>query len=256
MSATEVTVKQFRQFIEANPGYDVGDDRWRNPGLEQTDNHPVVWVSWQNAVDFCNWLREKEGKNYRLPTEAEWEYSCRAGKSGTRYCYGDDEDQLENYAWYSRNSGGRTQPVGKKKPNDWGLYDMHGNVWEWCQDYFDTNYYQNSPVKDPMGAGAGIDRVPRGGAVDGAAVFCRTAFRQHVLPDFREFNLGFRVLLVAPPRGDRTESGAKDKPASTAIAPFTDADVQRIAALPPVEQVEEVRKLFRLTNPNVGSKKP
>jgi formylglycine-generating enzyme required for sulfatase activity len=211
MGTTEVTVKQFRQFIEANPDYNVGDDRWRNPGFEQTDHHPVVWVSWQNAADFCNWLGQKEGKKYRLPTEAEWEYSCRAGKSGTRYCYGDDEEQLENYAWSAKNSGGRTQPVGKKKPNDWGLYDMHGNAWEWCQDYFGTNYYMNSPVKDPRGVGDSIDRVLRGGSLYDPPVFCRSAFRHHILPGFRNFNVGLRVLLLAPPSNARTESGAKDK---------------------------------------------
>ena len=90
MGATEVTVGQFRQFVDEE-GYQVGDGRWRNPGFDQTDKHPVVWVSWKNAVDFCKWLSKKEGKEYRLPTEAEWEYSCRAGKAGSRYCFGDDE---------------------------------------------------------------------------------------------------------------------------------------------------------------------
>ena len=99
LGATEVTVGQFRQFVDEE-GYQVGDGRWRNPGFDQTDKHPVVWVSWNNAVDFCKWLSKKEGKEYRLPTEAEWEYSCRAGKAGSRYCFGDDEAQLENYAWY------------------------------------------------------------------------------------------------------------------------------------------------------------
>ena len=127
MGATEVTVGQFRQFVEEE-GYQVGDGRWRNPGFDQTDQHPVVFVSWNNAVDFCKWLSKKEGKEYRLPTEAEWEYSCRAGKAGSRYCFGDDEAQLEDYAWYRKNSGGGTHPVGKKKPNAWGLYDMHGNA--------------------------------------------------------------------------------------------------------------------------------
>src|SRR5262249_40397049 len=104
LGTTKVTVGQFRRFMEANPAYEVANDRWRHPRYAQTDNHPVVYVSWQNAVEFCNWLSEKEGKKYRLPTEAEWEYSCRAGKSGTRYCFGDDEAQLEHYAWYNKNT--------------------------------------------------------------------------------------------------------------------------------------------------------
>jgi len=204
MGTTEVTVGQFRQFVEEE-GYRVGDGRWRYPGSEQMDNHPVVFVSWQNAVDFCNWLSEKEGKEYRLPTEAEWEYGCRAGKSGTRYCYGDDDAQLENYGWYNKNSIGGTQAVGKKKPNDWELYDMHGNAWEWCQDSYDPNYYKNSPAKDPFG-GPGGERVVRGGSWDNAPVDCRSAFRNHTFPEHHSHNDGFRVLLVSPPDGVRTAS--------------------------------------------------
>ena len=248
LGATNVTVGQFRQFVD-EAGYQVGDGRWRNPGFDQTDQHPVVFVSWNNAVDFCNWLSKKEGKAYRLPTEAEWEYSCRAGKAGSRYCFGDDEAQLEDYAWYNKNSGGGTHPVGKKKPNDWGLYDMHGNAWGWCQDNYDPNYYKTSPPKDPPGPGAGGGRVARGGSWPFPPVYSRSAFRGYLPPDMR-FNCGgFRVLLVSPPGGVQPESGAKDKPAPPAVAPFTDADVQRIAALPAAEQVEEVRKELMRRNP-------
>jgi formylglycine-generating enzyme required for sulfatase activity len=211
LGTTKVTVGQFRQFLEANPTYNVGDERWKAPGFSQSDNHPVVWVSWINAADFCVWLSAKEGKLYRLPTEAEWEYSCRAGKSGTRYCYGDDEEQLDSYAWYAKNAEGRTHPVASRKPNPWGFYDMHGHAWEWCKDYYDSNYYRSSPVKDPMGPSAGIDRVGRGGAFDRPAAFCRSAVRGHVIPEFRNSDLSFRVLLIVPPGGDRTESGAKDQ---------------------------------------------
>ena len=209
MGATEVTVEQFRRFVDEE-GYQVGDGRWRNPGFDQTDKHPVVFVSWLNAVDFCNWLSGKEGKKYRLPTEAEWEYSCRAGKAGSRYCFGDDEAELENYAWYAMNSGGGTRPVGKKKPNAWGLNDMDGNAWEWCQDWYDPDYYKNSPVHDPLG-GAGAERVARGGSWRDAPVRCRSAFRVPRDPFDRLHNFGFRVLLVSPPGGVRNESGAKDK---------------------------------------------
>ena len=130
--------------------------------------------------------------------------------------------------------------MGKLRPNDWGLYDMHGNAWEWCQDYYDPKYYQSSPKKDPPGgAGDSDGHVFRGGSWFDAPVSCRSAFRPCQPPGHRDRNLGFRVLLVCPP-GVPTESGAKNQPALSASAPFTDADVQRIAALPAAEQVEEV----------------
>jgi formylglycine-generating enzyme required for sulfatase activity len=204
LGAMEVTVGQFRQFVDEE-GYQVGDGRWRNPGFDQTDRHPVVWVSWNNAVAFCKWLSKKEGEEYRLPTEAEWEYSCRAGKAGSRYCFGDDDGQLEEYAWYATNLAvgqhrdAGTHPVGKKKPNAWGLYGMHGNAWEWCQDYYDPDYYKNSPGKDPPGPGAGGARVARGGSWPYAPVYSRSAFRGYFAPDGRIGWGGFRVLLVPPP---------------------------------------------------------
>lgn len=191
LGTTEVTVGHFRQFLKANPDYIVADDVKRNVDGEQMDDHPVSRVSWQNAVDFCNWLMAKERKKYRLPTEAEWEGCCRAGKSGTRYSFGDDDAQLENFAWYRGNSAIATHPVGQKKPNAWGLYDMHGNVWEWCQDFYDPGYYENSPVKDPPG-GAGDTHVIRGGSLGDGPLACRCAFRyNHAAAD-----VGFRVALT------------------------------------------------------------
>ena len=197
MGTTEITVGQYRQFIEAKPKYNIGDDRWRRSGFYQAEDHPVVWVSWQDAVDFCGWLSEKERKRYRLPTEAEWEYSCRAGKSGTRYCYGDDEAQLEGYAWFSRNSGGGTHRVGETKPNAWGLHDMHGNAFELCRDWHDLGYYKDGDVKDPAGP-VGTSRVTRGGGWSYSPVFCRAAFRSWVGPNDRTDCIGFRVVLVSP----------------------------------------------------------
>jgi formylglycine-generating enzyme required for sulfatase activity len=223
LGVTEVTVGQFRQFVE-EAKYNVGDDRWKNPGYGQFDDCPVVWVSWYDAVAFCDWLSEKEGKKYRLPTEAEWEYSCRAGKDNLRYCFGDDDAKLEDYCWYKKNSGDGTKPVRKKKPNDWGLYDMHGNAWEWCEDNYDPNYYKTSPRKDPPGPGAGGERVVRGSSWCNAPVVCRSAFRHHFPPGGRPYDIGFRVLLVVPPASVGNESGAKNKPASPAITPFTDPD--------------------------------
>jgi eukaryotic-like serine/threonine-protein kinase len=199
MGATEVTVGQFRKFIEANPNFDVGDDRWKKPEFYQSDNFPVIWVSWLNAVNFCNWLSDKEGKKYRLPTEAEWEYCCRAGKSGSRYCYGDDDAQLESYAWFAGNSDTGTHRVGEKKPNAWGLYDMHGNVFELCQDWHDLNSYKNSSIKDPQGPATGSNRVTRGGGWSFNREHCRNAFHSWLPLRERRDCVGFRVLLVSPP---------------------------------------------------------
>jgi formylglycine-generating enzyme required for sulfatase activity len=132
----------------------------------------------------------KEGETYRLPTEAEWEYACRAG-STTRYCFGDDEGELFEYAWYSDNSGG-THPVGTKKSNDWGLYDMHGNVWEWCEDWYGD--YPSGEVTDPAGPSRGSERVARGGGWYDGAHFCRSGSRGSVTPDLRGHWLGFRLV--------------------------------------------------------------
>jgi formylglycine-generating enzyme required for sulfatase activity len=200
MGATEVTVGQFRQFV-TEQNYHVGDDRWQQTRFEQTDAHPVVFVTWQNAVDFCIWLSQKEGKKYRLPTEAEWEYSCRAGTK-TRYSYGDQETELLRYAWINANSQSRTHPVGGLEKNSWGLFDMHGNVWEWCQDVYDANYYKTSPKKDPPGPSAGGERVVRGGSWPDWPVDCRSAFRHHFDLGYSHDHLGFRVVLVSSPGGD------------------------------------------------------
>jgi formylglycine-generating enzyme required for sulfatase activity len=196
LGATEVTLGQFRQFVKQK-NYQVGDDRWQASNARQTDDHPAVWLSWNNAVDFCNWLSEKEGQTYRLPSEAEWEYSCRGGQSGTRYCFGDDADQLQDYAWNNHNSGGWAKPVGQKKPNAWGLYDMHGNVWEWCQDQYDQSFYNRSPTKDPLLSVTSALRVQHGGSWSYGTLECRSAFRSYAPPDHRTEQRGFRVLLVS-----------------------------------------------------------
>jgi len=136
-----------------------------------------------------------------LPTEAEWEYCCRAGNAGTRYCFGDEDAKLDKYAWYAENAGRGTHRVGRLKPNAWGLYDMHGNVWEWCQDRYDPDYYKNSPVKDPTGPGEHGVRVQRGGSWDYGSLECRSAFRSFCESTEVTRHRGFRVLLVAPPGG-------------------------------------------------------
>jgi formylglycine-generating enzyme required for sulfatase activity len=148
-------------------------------------------VSWNDASEFCWWMSEQEGQEYRLPTEAEWEYACRAGTSA-RYYFGDDPAALGEYAWYGANAENRTQPVGKKMPNAFGLNDMHGNVWEWCSDWYDARYYKHAPMDNPAGPAASAGRVIRGGAWHSLARLVRAAYRNGVGPAARNVNLGFR----------------------------------------------------------------
>ena len=174
---------------------------WRSPGFDQTDDDPVADVTWNDAVRFCQWLSKKEGRTYELPTEAEWEYACRAGTSSS-YAFGDDPKVLGDYAWFSANSGRRTHPVGTKKPNQWGLNDMGGNVWQWCADRYAN--YQSGPVKDPKGADTGDVRVTRGGAWYIGPLDCRPACRGHD-PSNQSPNHGFRVVLRPAEAAPRTE---------------------------------------------------
>lgn len=228
----EVTKGQFRKFVEGT-GYKTeaetdgkggygytGDDRnplklspkysWKDWGVEESDEVPVVNVSWNDASVFCEWLSRKEKVVYRLPTEAEWEYACRAGTK-TRYFFGDDPEGLVRVA----NVGDATlkarrspaypcleasdgydfpAPVGKFKPNGFGLFDMHGNVQEWCQDWYDTRYYGQSPTEDPPGAPNGLHRVCRGGAWrTWSAILSRSAHRSAYTPNDRSCFVGFRI---------------------------------------------------------------
>jgi formylglycine-generating enzyme required for sulfatase activity/predicted phosphodiesterase len=184
----QVTNQEYQRFLEANPkvkppGY------WSNSQFNDPQQ-PVVGVSWEDAQVFCRWA------GGRLPTETEWEYACRAGSKG-KYCFGDEEAKLGEYAWYSKNSGGKTHPVGQKQPNAWGLYDVHGNVWEWCQDWFASDYYQRSPKVDPTGPEQGTARVLRGGSWDRDTprdLSC--SYRNRDLPVTRFSNIGFRCVMV------------------------------------------------------------
>jgi formylglycine-generating enzyme required for sulfatase activity len=187
--------------------YPVTQSQWlsvmdRNPSrFKGPDNPPVEMVSWNDCQEFIyrlNERRDERGNVYRLPTEAEWEYACRAG-STTIYSFGDSADSLRDYGWYLNNSGGprtgSTYPVGQKKPNAWGLYDMHGNVLEWCQDWYDSEYYAASPINDPTGPLSGSDRVNRGGGWYDHARLCRSAYRYRDTPDYRSNSLGFRLAF-------------------------------------------------------------
>jgi len=159
---------------------------------------PVEQVSWNDACDFCRRLGDKEAKNfnlptrkYRLPTEAEWEYACRATATA-RFYTGDGEAALGEAGWYDTNSGNQTHPVGTKAPNRWGLYDMHGNVWQWCSDFYGP---YGGDATDPTGPAEGTSRVLRGGSWLNAPQDCRSANRDWHAPDFRVNNIGFRVCL-------------------------------------------------------------
>lgn len=188
LGATEVTQAQWTAVMGSNPSYFKGDTL------------PVETVSWDEAMAFCQKLTERErsagrlpaGWEFTLPTEAQWEFACRAGTTG------DYAGDLDAMAWYDKNSGSKTHPVGTKQANAWGLSDMHGNVWEWCADWYGSSYPGGS-VPDPSGAVSGSNRVSRGGSWGFSAVDCRSAFRGYVEPGFRHGNLGFRLAL-APSR--------------------------------------------------------
>jgi formylglycine-generating enzyme required for sulfatase activity len=167
-----------------------------NPSNFKGAKNPVENVSWDDCQDFLkklNALAKAQG-NFRLPTEAQWEYACRAGTK-TRFCSGDADAGLTDYAWFGANSGGTTHPVGEKKPNAWGLHDMHGNVWEWCADWWEQDYYGKSPRDDPTGPVTGAGRVLRGGSWDDGARYCRSASRFIINPGDRFDGLGFRVAV-------------------------------------------------------------
>jgi formylglycine-generating enzyme required for sulfatase activity len=229
----EVTVGQYRRFVEET-GYKTEAEtdgtggwgynsqtgqcegrkpefNWLNPGFAQTDNHPVLNVTWNDAAAFCQWLTRKEGKTYRLPSEAQWEYACR-GQTTTRYYNGNDPAGLAAAA-NTLDDKGRTTfphvqeltnlagekprftvPVGGKEPNRFGLFDMHGNVWEWCADWYGEDYYAKSPLADPAGPDSGEVRVRRGGGWNSFPLWARASFRNWNTQKSRCVNLGFRVL--------------------------------------------------------------
>ena len=183
--------------------YHVTQEQWQavmgnNPSHFTSPKNPVEQVSWNDCQQFLEKINAKtgmQGGKFVFPSEAQWEYACRAG-STPRYCFGDDASMLGEYAWYATNSGETTHPIGEKKPNAWGLCDMHGNVWEWCADWHDDGYYAHSPSDDPTGPATGSDHVIRGGAWVNPARDCRAAARGRGSPGFRFYDLGFRVSLI------------------------------------------------------------
>jgi formylglycine-generating enzyme required for sulfatase activity len=182
MSKYEVTQEQWRKVMGSDPSTFNGSDL------------PVEMVSWNEVQEFIRKLNERESSvKYRLPSEAEWEYAARAGTT-TRYSFGDDESDLGEYAWYNENSAGKTHPVGQRKPNSWGLYDMHGNVWEWVQDEWHDSYDGAPSDGSAWEGGDGADRVIRGGGWTLVARSCRSAIRSGFDPGDRSGILGFRLL--------------------------------------------------------------
>jgi len=196
----QVTQGQYHAVIGDNPSDSKG-----------SDDLPVESVSWLDAVEFCKRLSEREkrtpfyringaevtilgGNGYSLPTEAEWEYACRAGSS-TLYPFGDNASALGEFAWSTKNSDSKTHPVGQKSPNAWGLHDMLGNVWEWCADCYEAQYYASSPPADPPGASGATSRVIRGGSWDYDPRDVRSAARGRIVPGGRIILLGFRLAL-------------------------------------------------------------
>ena len=228
LGTTELTRGQFKKFVD-DTGYKTDADRdggdgwdadtkglkndkkynWKNPGFAQTDDHPVVMVSWNDAVKFAAWLSKKEGREYRLPTEAEWEYACRGGTT-TSYHFGDNEEDLAKYgnvadASFRKTTGqswgikaddshGFTAPVGSYKPNQFGLFDMYGNATEWCSDLHEG--YTGEKQTDPKGGAKSFERVFRGGSWYSAAGYCRSASRGHFRPASCYAYFGFRLALV------------------------------------------------------------
>ena len=181
MGKYEVTQAQWKAVMGKNPSHFTGDD-----------NLPVERVSWEDVQEFIQKLNTLTGKTYRLPTEAEWEYAARGGKKSQGYKYA-GSNTVRGVAWYGENSGNQTHPVGQKQPNELGLYDMSGNVWEWCQDRY--GYYRSSSQTNPIGPTSGSYRVLRGGSWNNFAISFRVSNRNKKSPDYRDSNFGFRLIL-------------------------------------------------------------
>ena len=180
----EVAQAQWEAVMGNNPSYFTGDP-----------DYPVEGVSWNDVQEYITKLNQLTGKSYRLPTEAEWEYAARGGAESKGYKYS-GSDTLSNVAWYYDNDNSKTHPVGTKNPNELGIYDMSGNVWEWCNDWYASDYYNNSPQTNPQGPSLGSTRVFRGGGRGNYARYCRVSNRGDGQADYRFFNLGFRLVLV------------------------------------------------------------
>ncbi len=178
--------------------YQVTQRKWKevmgsNPSKFKGDDLPVEQVSWNDVQKYIGKLNANTDKKYRLPTEAEWEYVAQGGNQSKGYKYS-GSDNIQDVAWYNDNSESKTHPVGMQKPNELGIFDMSGNVWEWCNDWYDASYYKNSPEHNPKGASSGSGRLLRGGSWYDYINNCRVSLRSGYYPDFNYINLGFRVV--------------------------------------------------------------
>ena len=196
IDACEVTQAHYEKVMGANPA------KWKDP------ENPVEQIRWAQAAAYCNarsrleglrpaydpatWACDFAADGYRLPTEAEWEYACRAGAT-TAYPFGDDGGPLKQYAWFKENKSRGPRPAGTRRANAWGLHDLCGNVWEWCNDFYAEDYYRHSPEKDPTGPPTGKDRVLRGGCWDSRPDLCRASYRNNEDPGYTDVCFGADV---------------------------------------------------------------
>jgi formylglycine-generating enzyme required for sulfatase activity len=208
LGTTKVTIGQFKQFsatgyiTEAELAAKTGSGEppakriktYLDPGYRVTDDSPAAVITWNDAVAYCQWLSSRENRKYRLPTEAEWEYACRAGTT-TAYSFGDDYKELAEYGWHNANAENAAHAGGRLLPNPFGLFDLHGNLMEWCGDFFDETWYRRSPEVDPLGPSRGIPRVLRGGSWYSFPSYSRSASRHLFAPSDRYNTNGFRCVL-------------------------------------------------------------
>jgi formylglycine-generating enzyme required for sulfatase activity len=254
LGATEVRLRDFSEFVKAtgyqtvaevngrgSDGINVAEHKldpvkreyhWRNLGYAQTGEHPVANLAWVDAKAFCDWLSKQDGREYRLPTEAEWEYACRAGTT-TRFYSGDHFESVLDYAWCGNNSQRSAHPVATKRPNAWGLYDVHGNVGEFCNDYFAPRYDQRAVADDPQGPSQGTQRVFRSHSWMGGYAHHASAGRWGVAETYVDFNKGVRVALSL---GESTKTGVGQQrgrtPDRSGSVPPANSNARPVAAEP------------------------
>ncbi len=191
ISKYEITNEQYNLFCEAT-------NREKPTGANIRHKlSPAIYVNWHDAIAFCHWLSKISGRNYRLPTEAEWEYAARGGRKSKAYTYA-GSNNADKVAWYikDKNSQNEAQQIGEKKPNELGIYDMSGNVWEWCLDYYDANFYEKSPTKQPFNTQFSATKVARGGGWCNPIEYCRTNNRDYDNLEVRDNDLGFRIVMA------------------------------------------------------------
>lgn len=198
MIFVEDTNSYYPEWLEERSKYNIKDgidDHYKN--INQHLNAPIVGVSWYDSMAYCKWLSEKTNNNYRLPTEAEWEYACRANTKDI-WSFGDYEEDINDYVIYNRNSNSQAEAVGSKLPNPWGLYDMHGNVWEWCLDDWVDDYYDTPRDGTAYKNENSSNQVVRGGSWVNVDVETRSAFRDYRNPNDRSNSNGFRLIRALP----------------------------------------------------------